>query len=169
MFKFICSKIKFLIFSFCFKKLVVETAFNISVNLLSALLIVALSWRESVNSKFSLSVFAYPPAELLFFTLLKNSSIFILPLNVGVCFMLNFLRAFPYFLTQLYTVAGQISALSYSLKCLLTSLKGIPLFLQLQASAIISGLCFIFQKPSFGTNRFSHLLHQYRCFLPDLL
>src|SRR3989344_6372999 len=45
----------------------------------------------------------------------------------------------------------------------------IPLFLQLIASAIISGLCFIFQKPSFGTNRLLHLLHLYLCFLLDLL
>jgi len=154
---------------FSCKKLIVKSLFDISINFLWALLITAFFRRESINPKLCFSVLAYPPIELLFFILLTNSSRFILPLNSGICFMLKFRKAFPYFLTQLYAVAGQMSALLYSLKCLLTSLKGMPLFLQLQASAIISGLCFIFQKPSLGTNRLLHLLHRYLCFLPELL
>ena len=169
MLKLICSKIKFPAYLFRFEKLVIKPLFYICINFLSALFITAFFRRESINSKLCFSILAYPSVELLFFILLTNSSRFVLPLSFGIWFMLNFLRTLPYFLTQLYTVAEQIFALSYSLKCLLTSLKGIPLFLQLHASAIISGLCFIFQNPSFGTKRLLHLLHLYLCFLPDLL
>lgn len=122
MLKLVGCEIKFLSFLFRFQKLVIATLLYVSINFLCSLLITSLSRRESINSELCFSVFAYPSVELLFFILLTNSSMFILPLNSGVCFMLNFLRTLPYFFTQLYAVAGQISALSYSLKCLLTSL-----------------------------------------------
>src|SRR3989338_9322190 len=102
-------------------------------------------------------------------TFTTTSSWCILPFIFGFSLSVKFLVIFVYFLTQLYTVAGQISALSYSLKCLLTELKLIPLLYEEHASATTSGLCFIFQKPSSGVNLLLQALHHHICFLPDLL
>ena len=104
-----------------FKKLAIKTILNVCINLLWTVFVVPLYRRERVNSEFCFSVFAYPAVEFFFENLETNSSKFIFPLNFGICFRLKFLKTFPYFLTQLYAVAGQIFALSYSRKCLLTS------------------------------------------------
>lgn len=65
--KLVRCKIKFVAFLFCFQKLPIATLLYISINFLCALLIASLSRRESINSKFSFSVLAYPPIELYFF------------------------------------------------------------------------------------------------------
>ena len=101
MLKLIRCKIKFLAFLFCFEKLVIEASLYICINFLSTRFITAFFRRESVNPKLCFPIFAYPSVELLFFILLTNSSMLILPLNSGICFMLKSLRALPYFLTQL--------------------------------------------------------------------
>ena len=66
-FKLIASKIKFIAFLFCFQKLTMATFLYISVNFFYALLIAPPSRRESINSKFSFPVFAYPSINFYFF------------------------------------------------------------------------------------------------------
>ena len=118
--KLVGCKIKFFAFPFRCQELAIEALLYIGINFLCALLVASLSRRESINPEFCFPVFAYPPVELLFFILLTNSSMLIFPLKSGTCFMLKSLKALPYFFAQLYAVAGQMLALPYSLKCLLT-------------------------------------------------
>src|SRR3989338_2297329 len=121
MLKLVSCEAEFPAILFCLKKLVIAAILHIFIHFLGTILVTALSRRESVDPELCFPVLAHPPVEFLFFILLTNSSMLILPLSLGLCLMPKFLSALPYFFVQLYAVAGQISALLYSLKCLLTS------------------------------------------------
>ena len=84
-----------------FKELAVATLLYVGINLFCSPSIRALSRRESVYAEFGFAVFADPPVTLLFFILNTNSSMFIFPLNSGICFMLHSRSTAPYFFVQL--------------------------------------------------------------------
>ena len=88
---------KFLSSFLGFKKLVIKSLFNVSIHFLWTITVCALFRRKSIDPKLCFSVLAYPPVELLFFSLLTNSSMFILPPSSGICFMLKFFMALLFF------------------------------------------------------------------------